>query len=294
MPFSLSWRGSPHGRLTNRRPRHRNSQIIIRPSLAARSTRAAEEALLHPLSESLEKLRRAQRALCRRKRRSKVRVSFPHQQPSVIQQKQQRPVKTVIPTGAPCPSPVETPHIGRYKWDPTHGAPISDIYKALPQQSVEEQQPIQLDPRDLRYGSSRYPQAPALIEQCDGQGEDAPQPNSEQPYWGTLRKSVVLASTNPLPVEQPRHPNGYEQQAQVPHKPTGYYEAPHAGQRQRRIVPPRHQKPAEVPSVRPARAHRRPRAKEYKDEAVQTSFSDSVPRKISVASKRYGLADPVV
>lgn len=223
-----------------------------------------------------------------------MRVSFPHQQPRAVQQKQQRPVKTAVPTGAPGLSQTRPPQIGRYQWDPTHGAPISDLSRALPQLSVEDQQPMQIDPKDLRYGSSRYPQAPAPIEQWDGQREDAPQPNTEQPYWGTLRKSVVLAPSNPQPVEQPHLANAPDQQPQVPHKPTGYYQAPHARQRQRRMVPPRSQKPPEAPGIRPVRAPRPPRAKEYKDEAVQTSFAESVHRKISVASKRYGLADPVV
>ncbi|KAK4449338.1 hypothetical protein QBC34DRAFT_425756 [Podospora aff. communis PSN243] len=40
--------------------------------------RAAEEVMHKPLSESLQKLRRAQRALVRRKHRSRVRVSFTH------------------------------------------------------------------------------------------------------------------------------------------------------------------------------------------------------------------------
>lgn len=76
--FSLSWKGSPHGRPT------------INPASSASqpanpSTKAAEDVLKRPLSPPLSRLRRAQQALIGRRRRrvvnnrnSRVRVSFAH------------------------------------------------------------------------------------------------------------------------------------------------------------------------------------------------------------------------
>ncbi|VBB72327.1 Putative protein of unknown function [Podospora comata] len=81
-------KGSPH-----RRPKFRptpspppppnvnpDAPPISSASTASASPahRAAQEVIRKPLSESLRKLRRAQRALTRRKRRSRVRVSFRH------------------------------------------------------------------------------------------------------------------------------------------------------------------------------------------------------------------------
>ncbi|KAK0670413.1 hypothetical protein QBC41DRAFT_389918 [Cercophora samala] len=75
-------KGSPH-----RRPKVKATPPNINPDAPVFSPppaspslahRAAQEVMQKPLSESLQKLRRAQRALTRRKRRSKVRVSFRH------------------------------------------------------------------------------------------------------------------------------------------------------------------------------------------------------------------------
>ena len=72
--FHLSWKGSPHHRPRIQVASASNPQLVS----PARAHRAAEAVAQKPLSDSLQKLRRAQRALVRRKRRSKVRVSFAH------------------------------------------------------------------------------------------------------------------------------------------------------------------------------------------------------------------------
>ncbi|KAK3996417.1 hypothetical protein QBC44DRAFT_365543 [Cladorrhinum sp. PSN332] len=84
-----------------------SSPVPTSPGLAHR---AAQEVLQKPLSESLQKIRRAQRALTRRKRRSKARVSFRHSNGSrnsgaaKRSSRQLRPSDTQINTAKPQPN----------------------------------------------------------------------------------------------------------------------------------------------------------------------------------------------
>ncbi|KAK1832799.1 hypothetical protein QBC39DRAFT_63510 [Podospora conica] len=134
--------------------------------------------MLTPLSEPLQKLRRAQRALVRRKRRSRVRVSFQHS------------TSTRGPKADAVKTPTGQGNNSRDLYIPTNGS-----RPAIPRREASSFQDQGCCP-----ASSSKPRAPqqAIFEK--GTGNSSRHLPENRPYFGTLAKSPIRVT--PLPEAQ--------------------------------------------------------------------------------------------
>ncbi|KAK5658743.1 hypothetical protein OQA88_1552 [Cercophora sp. LCS_1] len=189
-------KGSPHRRpkVKIASPLAPNAPPAGSPSLAHR---AAEEVMHKPLSESLQKLRRAQRALVRRRRRSKIRVSFAHSTSSrgskvAAGKRKSRDLKQSDIRSIPLAVP------------DTH----NEIDLGNPAQLENDRGPYPLFDRETASSSrdngccpsnpSRRPRVPPKTGlERDAQQVGVKAVAATRPYWGTLQKSPHQSSPKP-------------------------------------------------------------------------------------------------
>lgn len=233
-----------------------------------------------PLSISLEKLRRAQRSLIRRKRGSKVRVSFSHQQPVAFVQRQQRSTEK----------------------DPAHSRPIRPdppwIRRPSPEPLDVSQQPG-ANPPPLRWVEDHRPSqqvgyprrtlrnhTPYPLRQDDGCCDDSFDETKEHRYWGNMRQPPMSAPSNAKPAT--RRPFGpYNSQSRPLGQAVGF-PAIHTTNGQR-LRTSRHPGQPKRTARRPARDKR-----QEKLSVVRTPVAYYKEREPTPNSKRCGIADPEV
>ncbi|OIW34704.1 hypothetical protein CONLIGDRAFT_639049 [Coniochaeta ligniaria NRRL 30616] len=148
---------------------------------------------LLPRSISLEKLRRAQRSLIRRRRGSKVRVSFPHQQPVAFIERQQRAVEKVPAHSRP--PRADPPWIRRSYAEP-HDVPRQPDVNAPPLRWVEDHRPLHQaqEPRRVHRKRTPYP-----LRQNDGCCDDSFDETKGHRYWGNMQQPAMSAPLNAEP-----------------------------------------------------------------------------------------------
>jgi hypothetical protein len=248
---------------------HQPAVIVTSPDgiPPAMSHRAAELVMRRPLSESLEKLRLAQKALVRKKRRSVVRVSFAHSSTARRNQKK---------------LPAESVTVSTRRQD--KACDVNKDKAPLHMMRLNEPDPARIHPpaSDLRSGNQ------CLSRNGGNQGAEGNQGSSRNygnprvngnPYWGEMPRPSMYYPT----VAQG---NMYES------KQTGRDGSDRLGGEAskipRRIQPSRDIQTVTVP---PAFSQ---------DEHVSTlcypSFQEanSTRRSKATKQKRFGLADPVV
>lgn len=230
-----------------------------------------------PLSISLEKLRRAQRSLVRRKRGSRVRVSFSHQQPVAYTERQQRPgEKAHTSRRRPRPDP---PRIRRQynKANDEARFPVSHV----PVPWGEDHRTVQHVPQSRRAPRKVTPYPP--LRQDDGCCDDSFDEAKEHRYWGNLPQRNMSAPLKAKPSAQP--PSGTSA-GQT--RPAVGYTTPHAkdGQQCRASG---HVGRRERTAMRPPRDKRR-----QKQPTVQKPLACRKEREPTPNSKRCGIADPEV
>jgi hypothetical protein len=235
-----------------------------------------------PLSISLERLRRAQRSLIRRKRGSKVRVSFPHQQPVARSQRGQRSGERV-----PRPCLSDPPWIRQPAGVPSKETiqPIAHV----PVRWIEDHRPLRQIRKPRHAPRKRTPYSiptPYPVRQEGGCcGESFDEAKKHQ-YWGNLPQPDMSA---PLDAKPPNRPlaGPSTSPARQPREALGY--------------PPRYVKNGEYrkPSrrlSRPQRSAVRPRLQRQQENTsiAQTPEGFYKIPKPTPNSKRCGIADPEV
>ena len=151
--------------------------------------------MLKPLSISLEKLRRAQRSLIRRKRGSKVKVSFPHQQPAAYLQRRQHSREKAPPANRP---PRTDPPWIRRPYNETSAGTQYPVACA-PVRWVEDHRPVQQarKPRHALRKRTPYPvPTPYPLRQDDGCCDDSFDGTKQHRYWGNIPEPDVSAPLN--------------------------------------------------------------------------------------------------
>jgi len=133
--------------------------------------------MLTPLSESLQKLRRAQRALVRRKRRSRVRVSFQH------------PASTRGLKADAAKTPTSQGNNSRQKKPFT--IPSSSLEFSGPRPSIPRREASSFQDQGCCPASTPRPRAPpqAIFEK--GTGNSSRLLPENRPYFGALAKSPI-------------------------------------------------------------------------------------------------------
>lgn len=236
-----------------------------------------------PLSESLEKLRRAQRALIRRKRGSKVRVSFSHRQPAVGTQRRQRSAeKGPAPIRPPRADPpwISRPQaqhndLSRHRAGNT--APPATVECYLPENGV----------KDMQQASHKRILTPYPMQQVDGCCNDSFDSTKEHRYWGTVQPPPVSAPSNAVPYARPP-PVPPKNQIRPPRQAVGY-PAPTKRNGQHR----RSSRPLGRPhkAARPARDKRPDKTPPVRTPVAIAYDKEQGP---TPNSKRFGLSDPEV
>jgi hypothetical protein len=249
------------------------------------STLAAEEVIRKPLSISLEKLRRAQLSLIRRKRGSKVRVSFSHQQPVAYIQRQQRSGGEAS-TSRP-PTRTDPPWIPRQYDEPNDKIRQPAVH--APVRWVEDHRPLPQVPRSRQAPRKRTPyplRTPYPIRQDDGCCDDSFDGTKEHRYWGNMPQPDMSAPLNAKPsIRPPPGPSIVEMRP--PRRALGY-PGPYVRNGQARRAS-RHLGRPERAAVRLPRDKRR-----EKPPIVRTPEEYYREREPVPNSKRCGIADPEV
>ncbi|KAK0657444.1 hypothetical protein B0T16DRAFT_488584 [Cercophora newfieldiana] len=169
------------------------------PSLAHR---AAEEVMHKPLSESLQKLRRAQRALVRRKHRSRVRVSFTHSTSS-------RGSKAVAPkTTSRSLKPSEAQPIPLAVPDRLQGVDIKSTVKLEKDRGPypvfgRQEGPVPLDDACCHSSPPEHYELPKTGLEKSGQRSGS-RPGENRAFWGILPKSPVRSPPKPEALRAPQ------------------------------------------------------------------------------------------